>query len=246
MRELEPLLEATNTVMAQLRHLLNDQKRFVRDTAHQLRSPLAVMKTQVQSALRDEANPKPPLHEIETTIDRATTLTNQMLSLAKVEQLRLSSEKHESDLYVAAKAVSLELAPLVVDKDINFEVEGADAAIRCHEWMLHELTRNLLHNAIKHTPPRGSIVVQVSREGAVATLSISDSGPGISSELRPRLFQPFSAGDIRTGSGLGLAICEEIMIAVGGSIALENRETGGRICGLEALVKLPLAARLIT
>jgi len=87
-RELRPLLEATNAVMHRLAHLLEHQKRFVRDTAHQLRTPLAVLKTQVQSARRGDVEPHQALQEIGHTVDRATELANQMLALAKVEQLR--------------------------------------------------------------------------------------------------------------------------------------------------------------
>ena len=87
-RELQPLIDATNEVMQRLRHLLRHQKRFVRDASHQLRTPLAVLKTQVQSALRGDVEPMQALHEISDTVDRATQLANQMLALAKVEQLR--------------------------------------------------------------------------------------------------------------------------------------------------------------
>jgi two-component system sensor histidine kinase TctE len=107
--------------------------------------------------------------------------------------------------------------------------------------MLRELARNLLHNAIRHTPTGGTLSVRVHPEGKHATLVVSDSGPGIPAELQPRLFQPFSAGDVRSGSGLGLAICHEIARALGGGIQLENREKERRTAGLDATVRLPLA-----
>src|SRR5205085_3769522 len=110
-----------------------------------------------------------------------------------------------------------------------------------HEWMLRELARNLLHNAIKHTPVGGTLSVRVLADGRSAAFVVSDSGPGISAELQARLFQPFSSGDVRSGSGLGLAICQEIVRALGGTIALENREKDGRVVGLGATVRLPLA-----
>ena len=77
-------------------------------------------------------------------------------------------------------------------------------------------------------------------EGLQATLTISDQGPGVDKELAVRLFQPFSAGDVRTGSGLGLAICLEIVQALGGRIALTNRLEDDKISGLDAVVHLPL------
>ncbi|MGE4243327.1 sensor histidine kinase [Ramlibacter sp.] len=240
-RELLPLLDATNDVMTRLAQLLENQKRFVRDTSHQLRTPLAVLKTQVQSALRHDVEPTQALREISTTIDRATQLANQMLALAKVEQLRQQSQADVTDLAEVVRAVSLDLAPLVADKEIDFGLETVPASVRAHEWMLRELTRNLLHNAIRHTPVHGMLDVRVVADGRAVALVVADGGPGITAELRTRLFQPFSAGDSLTGSGLGLAICDEIVRALGGAITLENRTASGRVVGLDATVRLPLA-----
>jgi two-component system sensor histidine kinase TctE len=240
-RELLPLVDATNEVMTRLAHLLDNQKRFVRDTSHQLRTPLAVLKAQVQSALRGDVEPRQALAEINDTVERATVLANQMLSLAKVEQLRQQADGGVADLASAVREMALELAPLVADKDIDFEIDTQAAPVRGHEWMLRELARNLLHNAIKHTPAGGSLAVRVLSDGRAAALTVADSGPGIDAALQARLFQPFSAGDVRNGSGLGLAICLEIVRALGGSIMLENREEHGQVLGLDATVRLPLA-----
>jgi two-component system, OmpR family, sensor histidine kinase TctE len=240
-RELVPLVDATNEVMARLDHLLENQKRFVRDTSHQLRTPLAVLKTQVQSALRGDVGPREALQEISQTVERATVLANQMLSLAKVEQLREQADAEVNDLSEAVRAMALELAPLVADKDIEFDIATQPAPVRAHEWMLRELSRNLVHNAIKHTPNAGTLSIRVLADGNTAALVVSDSGPGIPAELQARLFQPFSSGDVRSGSGLGLAICSEIVRALGGTIELENREKDRRIAGLDATVRLPLA-----
>jgi two-component system sensor histidine kinase TctE len=240
-RELLPLVDATNEVMTRLAHLLENQKRFVRDTSHQLRTPLAVLKTQVQSALREDVPPRQALGEIQETVERATVLANQMLSLAKVEQLRQQADTAVTDLAQAVRTIALELSPLIADKDLDFDIETQASPVLGHEWMLRELTRNLLHNAIRHTPPGGQLSVRVVADRNAAALTVADGGPGIPAELRTRLFQPFSAGDVRNGSGLGLAICHEIVRALGGTIELENRENHGRVTGLDATVRLPLA-----
>lgn len=242
-RELRPLIDATTQVMGRLRRLLDHQKRFVRDSAHQLRTPLAVLKAQVQSARRGDVPPDQALGEISETVERATALANQMLSLAKVEQLRQQPESITLDLAEAVRAVALDLSPLVADKALDFELSTGPAPVpvRAHLWMLQELTRNLLHNAIKHSPREAMLTVQVRAEGGEALLRISDQGRGISDELRQRLFAPFAAGDVASGSGLGLAICHEIVLALGGSIALRNREAGGQTVGLDAVVRIPLA-----
>ncbi len=240
-RELRPLVDATNQVMTRLAHLLDNQKRFVRDTAHQLRTPLAVLKTQVQSALHGDLEPRQALLEINDTVDRATVLANQMLSLAKVEQLRQQPAAGPVDMAEVVRSMALELSPLIAEKDLDFEIATVPAWVQAHEWMLRELTRNLLHNAIRHSPAGGPLTVHVTRESGWATLSLADAGPGIAPELRNRLFQPFSAGNARTGSGLGLAICHEIVSALGGTIVLEDRAAHGHIEGLDATVRLPLA-----
>ena len=242
-RELRPLVDATTEVMGRLQRLLDHQKRFVRDSAHQLRTPLAVLKAQVQSARRGDVPTGQALTEISDTVERATTLANQMLSLAKVEQLRQQPEWQVLDLGETVRQLALDLSPLMADKalDVELSVGAAPMLVRAHHWMLQELARNLLHNAIKHSPRRGALRVSVRAEGESAVFVVSDQGPGISDELRQRLFAPFAAGDVASGSGLGLAICREIVLALGGSIALENREAGGQRDGLDAVVQLPLA-----
>ena len=241
-RELRPLVDATNQVMARLNGLLENQKRFVRDASHQLRTPLAVLKVQVQSALRGDVAQMQALREINGTVDRATTLANQMLALAKVEQLRQQTDPALHDLAGVARAIALDLAPLMADKDLDFEIRTVPAPIRAHEWMLRELVRNLLHNAIRHAPEHTELTLSLVSDRQFAALTIRDDGPGISSALRERLFQPFSAGQSRSGSGLGLMICREIVTALGGQITLDNRMQHARVVGLDAIVRLPLAS----
>jgi two-component system, OmpR family, sensor histidine kinase TctE len=240
-RELLPLVDATNGVMSRLKGLLDHQQRFVRDASHQLRTPLAVLKTQVQSALRGDVEPHQALAEINGTVDRATGLANQMLALAKVEQLRQQADTGVLDLAEAVRAVALDISPLIAEKDLDFEISTTPALLRAHAWMLRELTRNLLHNAIRHSPAGAALSVQVMADATHAALVVADGGPGVPAELATRLFQPFSAGDVLSGSGIGLAICREIALALGGTIELHNRETHGRIAGLDATVRLPLA-----
>lgn len=252
-RELQPLIVGTNHVMARLNNQIKHQKRFVRDTSHQLRTPLAVLKTQVQSALRGDVAPLLALHEIKHTVERATYLANQMLALSKVEQLRQQKDASVQNWGNILRDVALDLSPLIGDKNIQFDIQVENAPVLAHDWMLRELSRNLLHNAIKYSPQGGSLSVLLLLKDADAQLTIRDCGVGISTELQERLFQPFSAGDIRTGSGLGLAICLEIVTALKGTITLTNRYTPpepnaestqyqGAVLGLDTVVRIPLSA----
>ncbi len=256
-RELQPVVDATNTLMARLAQLLEDQRRFVRDASHQLRTPLAVLKAQVQSARRGDVGPELALTEISTTLERATELANQLLALAKVEQIRpggaASAHTPVVDWAQTVRAVALDVSPLIAEKQFDFSLDIAgdaagDAAgetsvpILAHEWALRELTRNLLHNAIKHGPPGSRLHVSLTAErpSRQARLLISDAGPGLSDEQRQRLFQPFAASGSAAGSGLGLAICHQIVQALHGHISLHNRGMPQRVQGLDAEIRLPL------
>jgi len=241
-REMQPLTEATNQVMARLQHLLDHQKRFVRDAAHQLRTPLAVLKVQVQSARRGDMEPAEALRDIEVTVDRATTLANQMLSLAKVEQLRQQQDFAALDWAEVVRTLALDLSALIAEKDIDFELHTEPCTVHAHDWMLREMVRNLLHNAICHTPEHGLLSVRIAPMDGMAQLTIADSGSGIADALRMRLFQPFASGNTRSGTGLGLTIAREIILSLRGSIQLNNQTRDGQVVGLNAIVRLPLAA----
>jgi len=237
--EMQPLTDATNQVMQRLQHLLDNQKRFVRDASHQLRTPLAVLKVQVQSAMRGDMPAPLAMQEIEETVNRATALANQMLSLAKVEQVRQLRDFEALDWAEIVRTVALDVSPLIAEKELNFEIKTQPCRVYAHDWMLRELTRNLLHNAIRHTPPRDNLLVSIQPQGEAALLTIRDAGCGIGDALRKRLYQPFATSDTKSGSGLGLMIAREIVLALGGTIQLNNRMDGDTIVGLDAYISIP-------
>lgn len=235
--EMLPLVDATNRVMARLAHLVQHQKRFVRDASHQLRTPLAVLKVQVQSALRGDVEPEQALREIASTVDRATVLANQMLSLAKVEQLHQSEHTQTVSLTEIVRDMVIELSPLLAQKSLQFELQSEEVQLPSHPWMLRELVRNLLHNAIQHSPPHAPLLLQLVQQGPAATLRISDWGPGVSADMQARLTEPFVSGNLRDGSGLGLAICHSIVTALGARLLLHNRLHHGLVQGFDAVVE---------
>ena len=239
--ELQPLTEAANRVMSRLQHLLDNQQRFVRDAAHQLRTPLAVLKVQVQSALRGDQAPQEALLGIEATVNRATQLTNQMLTFAKVEQLRQQRSFEPLDWAGSLGALVLEMSPLIAEKDLDFELDASECPVHAHEWMLREMVRNFLHNAIRHSPSGAALLLVLKQSDGWATLLIRDAGGGISEELRARLFQPFATAGGHAGAGLGLTIAREIAVSLGGTVHLQNRFEDGAVCGLDARISLPLA-----
>jgi two-component system sensor histidine kinase TctE len=143
------------------------------------------------------------------------------------------------------RAVALDLSALIAERSIDFSIDTQAAPVQAHEWALRELSRNLLHNAIKNTPAGSSLSVVLVVDLQTAALTVRDEGPGISPALRERLFQPFVTDQQHapgvSGSGLGLAICREIVLSLDGRIELNNRTHQGQVIGLEAIVRLPLA-----
>jgi len=228
-RELVPLVDATNQVMARLKRLLEHQKRFVRDASHQLRTPFAVLKTQVQSALRGDVEPLQALHEINATVDRGARLANQLLALAKIEQVHAQEPARPVALDEVVSEVALDVSPLIGAKTLDFELRSTPFTVLGHDWMLRELTRNLLSNAVRETPAGGRLLVDVAVDDGVPVLRISDSGPGLQPEAAEHLFEAFHTGHPTEGSGLGLAICRGICDALGAELALRNRPEGGAI-----------------
>ena len=242
-RELRPILKATNEVMGRLAHVLKHQKRFVRDTSHQLRTPLAVLKAQVQSARRGDVPPEQALAEIEQTVERATALANQMLALAKVEQLVQENALVPLPWADSVREVALDLAPLVAQRDLDFELQEQPGWVRAHQWMLRELVRNVLHNAIKHCPQGGRLQVLMQQQADGLVLDVVDSGPGLSARQREHMFEAFAASGPQAGAGLGLLIAHDIVQALHGALSLDNViDAQGQVCGLKVRVWLPLSA----
>ncbi|THU04387.1 sensor histidine kinase [Lampropedia puyangensis] len=235
-RELQPFIRALNGLMTRLQRQLNHQQRFVANASHQLRTPLAVLKTQVQSGLKGDAPAREILGEMSTTVDRATGLANQLLSLAKVEQLRVSGPQEVCDLSMLAREAAVDLSPLIAEKNLDFELDAEKAYVNGHPWMLGELISNLLHNAIRHTPKNGALGIRVHPRPREVELQVWDSGTGIAPDAIHSVFTAFSSVGTSSG-GLGLTICHEIVDSMQADISLHNRlDSTGACIGLNARV----------
>ena len=141
---------------------------------------------------------------------------------------------------MAVRDIALDLSPLIAAKSLDFEIETQACTVFAHAWILREMIRNLLDNAIRYCPTGGSLRIGLCQKGTHAELRISDSGPGMDATQRSRLFQPFATERPASGSGLGLTIAREMVVALGGEISLENRFKAQRLVGLDALIRLPL------
>jgi two-component system sensor histidine kinase TctE len=236
MRELGTVTHALNELMQRVGRLVSYQKRFIANASHQLRTPLAVLKTQLQSGIRGDSPAPEVLLEMAATVERTIALANQMLLLAKIEQRRTRGLAEVCHLGRLAREAALELSPLIAEKSLDFEINDCAAQIRGDAWLVGELIRNLLNNAIEHTASGQKLGIEVSSGNNGIELLVWDSGEGLPEEQVDQLFEPFSSRFSNRGSGLGLAISKEIAISLNGTISLNNRIEQGAIVGLDARV----------
>ncbi|MBP5986276.1 MAG: sensor histidine kinase N-terminal domain-containing protein [Azonexus sp.] len=216
--ELEPLVEAFNEMLERMKRNVEAQQRFVADAAHQMRTPLTGLKTQAQLAFRetDPAALRHALRQIATGVDRAGRLVNQLLTLARTEGGEVAHQKHEPlDFAQLVREVVEDwvMAALEKDIDLGYEADGP-AMILGNPFLLRELAKNLIDNALRYTPNGGHVTVRVLATPATVLLEVEDNGIGLSEEQAELVFERFYRVDDATteGSGLGLAIVQEIAV----------------------------------
>ena len=241
--ELRPLVEALNEAFERVRRLIATQRRFVANAAHQLRTPLALLKTQTGVGLRESgiAAKDETLQAIDIAVDGMARLSNQLLSLARAEQGSASLRKDVVDFARLAREAVENLTPMALSKpiDLGLEAKAAPLPLWGHETLLRELVVNLVDNALRYTPAGGVVTVGLAREDGEAILTVEDSGPGIPPVDRERVFERFYRR-LDTGSegtGLGLAIVREIVASHDGAIKLKDQAAGP---GLLVEVRLPM------
>lgn len=241
--EIRPLIDAINHHMSRLAAMFEARKRFIADAAHQIRTPLAVLNTQAEYGLRqdDPAELRRAMQSLHKSIGGARRLANQMLSLSRAEAVNGQMlERTRLNLELLAREAAMELSPLAVKKgiDLAYESPGDTLLIEGNGPMLQEMMSNLIDNAIRYSPPGGSICIAIRREGEGALVRVTDSGPGIPAAEREKVFKRFYRilGQDAEGSGLGLSIVKEICVAHGAAVRLDDGPGG---CGLAVTVHFP-------
>lgn len=229
-REVKPLIDAINEHTARISQMISAQKQFIADAAHQLKTPLTLLRTQADFASR-QSN-MAAVNEVLDDLRRSTTqvshLVNQLLSLSRAEA-HATANLCEIDLVELARRTTFEWLPIAVRKPVDLGFEGDEAArIMGHEFLLHELLGNLLDNALRFTPESGQVTVRVEARHDGTVLSVEDSGVGIPTQERERVFDRFYQipGRDSGGCGLGLAIVREICALHGAVIHLREGKQG--------------------
>jgi two-component system OmpR family sensor kinase len=238
--EVRPLVQELNLLFGRVRTAFDTQQTFVADAAHELRTPLAALKLQVQSLERADCLDARRLAVSRLTagIERATRLVEQLLVLARQEAN--AAPLQPVDLAGLARRAVADLAGVAQARRIDLGLQRADAGtVEAQPDALMILLRNLVDNAVKYTPSGGTVDVSVAAQPGVLSVTVEDSGPGIPADERERVFDRFYRvpGSDAAGSGLGLAIIKSIAERHGATLELGESP---RLGGLAATVRFTL------
>lgn len=241
--EIKPLVDELNRLFLRLQLAFEREKRFAGDAAHELRTPLAALKTQAQVALKapTDAERTAILHTLINAVDRCAHVVQQLLTLSQlVPEANVMNDLTEVHLPKLAAEIIAQIAPIALDKktDIELTAKPEEIIITGNNTALGILIRNLTDNAIRYTPEGGKVQVKIEEHGEQVELSVIDNGPGIAPELRARVFERFYRvlGTKEKGSGLGLAIVQQIAKLHNGEVKLGSPTIG---TGLEIKVTFP-------
>ena len=241
--EVRPLVDELNLLFARLAESFDAQRSFVADAAHELRSPLAALRLQVQGLQRagDAQTQGLAVRRLLAGIDRMTRLVDQMLILAREDATASSAEKAPVDVRAIATSAIGDVLPVAHERAIDVGIVQADPLMLAAGGnALRILLRNLLDNAVKYAVEGGRVDVAIRRDGGAVVVEVADTGPGIPAHERDRAFDRFYRvrGSSAEGSGLGLAIARRIALRHQATITLGASEALG---GLLVTVRFPAA-----
>lgn len=227
--EVLPFVQAINRLLGRVNELVSQQRRFIADAAHELRSPLTALSLQAQNLeqaksmedMRERAEP------LRAGIERARKLTEQLLSLARTQASR--PEINEVEVSRLIRELVAGFIPMAEAKRIDLGMEESTSLILpATSEALRLIIRNALENALKYAPVDSEVTVHIYREGNDGLIDVIDQGPGIPETERIRVFEPFyrMEGVSGEGSGLGLAIVREAAASLHGSVSLIAHPSG--------------------
>ena len=243
--EVAPLLDNLNYLFARVSRLMESERRFTADAAHELRTPLAAVKAQAQVARAsvEDAERQHALDNVIAGCDRATRLVEQLLTLARLEPAEFQAVREPCDLAGIAREVVAALAPFALAKGVEIELDApAPVVVSGTPELLRVLVRNLVDNAVRYSPRQGLVRVGVSSGKGGSGLSVIDAGPGVPPQERAPLGRRFHRllGTGQSGSGLGLSIVKRIAELHRASVEFGEGENGR---GLRVNVSFAAAPR---
>lgn len=244
--ELRPIVTGVNELMCKLELSIESHRRFIADASHQLRTPLAVLQSQLEVALKQpDGDQSQTLRKLLGSVHNLTHLSSQLLSLARLDhfsQHLLPTTK--CDLEVIIRGIAAQYIVAAEKREIDCSFYLQSCSINGNEMLLQEMLKNLLDNATRYIATGGHLEVLLQIEGEFAVLQFRDDGPGVSAVALERLgTRFFRENAVATeGCGLGLAIVREIVELHGGNIEFKNREDRR---GLAITIYLPIYRPLV-
>ncbi len=240
--EITPFVTSINQMLVRLAAAMEQQRRFVADAAHELRSPLTALSLQAENLAIHDLPPdtRSRLDAMQAGLLRARALVSQLLLMART-QMAPRAEPNDIDLQTVVREVFEDILPLAEAKNIDLGVaQVRELKVAADAADLATVLRNLADNAIRYCAPGSKVDVGLSVEESWAVIEVSDNGPGIPDEERTKVFDPFYrvTGTGESGSGLGLSIVKNIVGKLAGRVSISGATGGGtlvRVC-------LPLAA----
>lgn len=226
--EVHALVQAINGLLDEVARNVNQEKRFINDAAHQLRTPLAGLISQVELAQRENSDPVlgARLTKVRTGAERSAHLVHQLLTLARTET---TARREPLDLAALARDVAREWTPRAVAAGVDLGFEGEEhRMVQGDALQLREAMANLIDNALRYTPRGSAVTLKVEADGEGTRLLVEDNGPGLSEADMAHVFQRFwRASELPGGCGLGLAIVREIARRHGGEATAEHLQPHG-------------------
>ena len=222
--EIRPLVEAVNQAFDRLERGFRVQREFTADAAHELRTPLAILRARLETISDTKLK-----HELRDDIDSMSRIINQLLEVAELDAVVIT-QSEQTDLTSVGSEVVQAMAPLALRQNRSVALMAAPEPVwvRGNAEMIRRAIRNLVENALRHTPAGTTVEVSVGKDGSVF---VSDEGPGVPAAERELIFQRFWRKDRRRsgGAGLGLAIVRRIVEAHNGSVAVTEGTGGGAV-----------------
>jgi signal transduction histidine kinase len=234
--ELARLATTLNSMLDRLQEAIERERRFVDSASHELRTPLATLRAEIDLALlrrREVPELEGSLRSAQEDVSHLQRLTEDFLVLARSRGGRLPVRRVKTRLAALITKSRQSVDSQARAADVRIDIEAADAEVEIDSDRVHQALRNLLENAIRHTPRDGTVRVSAARIDGIVRMVVTDSGPGFSPKLLAAVVDPFTGGnsDLSTpsGTGLGLAIVRAVAKAHGGSFSVENTPDGARV-----------------
>jgi two-component system OmpR family sensor kinase len=244
--ELRPFIASINRLLERIGTMVGQQKRFIADAAHELRSPITALGLQAENLDRADLpqDSRERLASLKTGIRRTAHLLEQLLALARYDAGRMAQAPVIA-LDLVARGSVADFLPLASTRGVDLGFERFETVfVRGEAMDLAIMLRNVLDNALRHTPAGGRIDINLYREDDNAVIRIDDAGPGIAETDLQRIFEPFFRGShsVDEGTGLGLSIVHRIVEKHHGKITIENA-VGPDQSGLRVAIAIPASNR---